>query len=160
MSNIKCYLEPRLDKEEKVFYLAKLKGPVILDFKKGVAFLIFTSDEGEEELQIAPVDEYLNYNKYFKRFDRIKAELVARKDADKKVFYVSKIKMNATLDCSKGVSFLVFNSKIGEEELQIVGNFGFDKKTKTSKKVIPSFDDFSIEELKEQENDTLRTSLE
>lgn len=45
--------------------------------------------------------------------------LKARKDIDKNVFYVGKIKFPGTIDCSKGVVFLVFTSDQGEEQLQI-----------------------------------------
>lgn len=46
-------------------------------------------------------------------------DLKTRKDVDKNVFYVGKVKFPGTIDCSKGVVFLVFTSDQGQEQLQI-----------------------------------------
>jgi hypothetical protein len=46
-------------------------------------------------------------------------DLKSRKDVDKNTFYVGKLKFPGTIDCSKGVVFLVFTSDQGEEQLQI-----------------------------------------
>ena len=46
-------------------------------------------------------------------------DLKARKDVDKRVFYVGKIRFPGTIDCSKGVVFLVFTSDTGNEQMQI-----------------------------------------
>lgn len=54
-------LEPRVDDYGKKFYIAKLKGPFIIDCHEkpngggGVAFMIFISEEGSEELQISGI---------------------------------------------------------------------------------------------------------
>lgn len=51
-------LEPRIDDFGKKFYIAKLKGPFLLDCSErtgGVAFMVFVSEEGNEELQISPI---------------------------------------------------------------------------------------------------------
>lgn len=50
---IKLY--KREDKNGKTFYVGRMKAPVSLNLKDGAAFLIFTSEEGCEELQIANV---------------------------------------------------------------------------------------------------------
>lgn len=46
-------------------------------------------------------------------------DLKTRRDVDKRTFYVGKLKFPGTIDCSKGVVFLVFTSDTGEEQLQI-----------------------------------------
>lgn len=49
-------LEPRIDDFGKKFYIAKLKGPFLLDCSEktgGIAFMVFVSEEGNEELQIS-----------------------------------------------------------------------------------------------------------
>ena len=43
-------------KTRKTFYVAKIKAPVFIDCSQGATFLIFVSDKGEEQLQIAPMD--------------------------------------------------------------------------------------------------------
>lgn len=52
-------LEPRIDDFGKKYYIAKLKGPFLLDCSEraggGVAFMIFVSEEGSEELQISQI---------------------------------------------------------------------------------------------------------
>jgi hypothetical protein len=51
-------LEPRIDDYNKKFYIAKLKGPFLLDCSEkagGIAFMVFVSDEGNEELQISQI---------------------------------------------------------------------------------------------------------
>lgn len=54
-------LEPRLDDFGKKYYVAKLKGPFLIDCSEkaggsgGVAFMIFVSEEGNEELQISQI---------------------------------------------------------------------------------------------------------
>jgi hypothetical protein len=51
-------LEPRVDSYGKKFYVAKLVGPFLLDCSEragGVAFMVFVSEEGSEELQISQI---------------------------------------------------------------------------------------------------------
>lgn len=55
-SNLKIDLYERKDRNKKTFYVGKLKGDFTLNFAKGVSFLIFVSDNGGEQLQIAPMD--------------------------------------------------------------------------------------------------------
>lgn len=53
--NLTIDLKARKDIDKKVFYIGKLKFPGTIDCKDGVAFLVFVSDNGEEQLQIAPM---------------------------------------------------------------------------------------------------------
>ena len=46
-------------------------------------------------------------------------DLKARLDSDKQTYYVAKLKAPIMIDCSLGVTFLVFVSDSGEEVLQI-----------------------------------------
>jgi hypothetical protein len=57
-------LEAKKDGDDRTYYIAKLKGPVLIDCKDGVAFLIFTSIEGEEEIQICNYLPPKNNGKY------------------------------------------------------------------------------------------------
>lgn len=54
--NITIDLKARTDKDGMIFYVGKVKAPVLIDCEKGVSFLIFISDKGDEQLQIALMD--------------------------------------------------------------------------------------------------------
>jgi hypothetical protein len=54
--NITIDLKSKLDKDGRTFYIAKIESPVLIDCKEGVTFLVFVSEQGNEQLQIAPMD--------------------------------------------------------------------------------------------------------
>ena len=54
--NITIDLKSRKDVDGEVFYVGKVEAPVFIDCSKGVVFLVFISDKGDEQLQIAPMD--------------------------------------------------------------------------------------------------------
>jgi hypothetical protein len=55
--NLVIELKAREDKNHQVFYVGKLRAPVSIDCSQGVVFLIYTSEENAEELQIALMDD-------------------------------------------------------------------------------------------------------
>lgn len=55
--NLTVDLSPRTDSSGKVFYVGKIEFPGVIDCSKGVTFLVFTSEEGGEQLQIAKMDK-------------------------------------------------------------------------------------------------------
>lgn len=55
--NVIIDLKSRKDKDGATFYVGKIESPVLIDCSKGVVFLVFVSDKGEEQLQIAPMDD-------------------------------------------------------------------------------------------------------
>lgn len=128
--NLRVPLDPKVDKEDQIFYIGKLNYPGTIDGRNGVTFLIFVSEDGSEELQIAMNDkEHTTFSRYSKRPDRLKLSLEAREDQHKKKFYISKLQFDGYIDCATSkVSFLVFNSRAGSEELQIVGDIIMVKK--------------------------------
>lgn len=133
MTNLKIDIDPREDKDKNVYYLGKLHVPMSINAAKGVAFLIFTSEDGSEQLQIANVDSDQNFYSKFKLFnDKIKIKLDKREDKNGQKFYVAKLKFNGTIDLSEA-SFVIFLSKSGNEELQVVGKI---KKTVTKPTII------------------------
>lgn len=120
MNNLKIELEPRVDENQQVYYVGKLNAPVKIDCSQGVAFLVFLSDQGAEELQIAFTDNEGNFTDPYQSKGRTKLKLERRKDRDQKTFYLAKLKTNGILDCSEEpVSFLIFTSKLNSEMLQI-----------------------------------------
>lgn len=142
MSHFKIELDPREDKDRQIYYLSKKSGPLILNLKKGVAFLLFTSEDGNEELQIANLDNDTgHYSTFYRKDDRLKIRLDRREDSYGQVFYVAKLKANFNIDCSD-ISFLAFLSKEGKEELQIVGKVDQNKNDRVSKRrrTVPSAD--------------------
>jgi hypothetical protein len=54
--NLTIDLKARKDKDGMIFYVGKIEAPVLIDCTKGAVFLIFVSDQGDEQLQIAPMD--------------------------------------------------------------------------------------------------------
>lgn len=67
MSDKLCIdLDKRIDNDGKVFYIARLRAPVLIDAKDGVCFLIFTSDEGSEQIQICPMTSKRDRTSYDK----------------------------------------------------------------------------------------------
>ena len=143
MSNFKIELDPREDKDQQIYYLSKKSGPLTLNLKRGAAFLIFTSEDGNEELQIANLDNDTgHYSTFYRKDDRIKVRLDKRQDSYGNRFYVAKLKANFNIDCSD-VSFLAFLSKEGKEELQIVGRIDQSSKIDRpvrKRRIVPTAD--------------------
>lgn len=54
--NVTIDLKARRDKDGMVFYVGKIKAPVLIDCSQGAVFLVFVSDQGDEQLQIALMD--------------------------------------------------------------------------------------------------------
>jgi hypothetical protein len=54
--NLTIDLKARKDIDGQTFYVGKIKGPIMIDCSQGAVFLIFVSDKGDEQLQIAPMD--------------------------------------------------------------------------------------------------------
>jgi hypothetical protein len=54
--NITIDLKARKDMDGQTFYVGKIKAPALIDCSMGVVFLVFVSDKGDEQLQIALMD--------------------------------------------------------------------------------------------------------
>jgi hypothetical protein len=55
--NLTVDLKARKDVDGQTFYVGKLQFPGNISCLDGVVFLVFTSDTGEEQLQIAIMDK-------------------------------------------------------------------------------------------------------
>lgn len=55
--NITIDLKARKDVDGQIFYVGKVEAPVLIDCSQGAVFLVFVSDKGEEQLQIALMDK-------------------------------------------------------------------------------------------------------
>jgi len=56
-NNLTIDLKARKDVDGQTFYVGKLKCPVMIDCSEGAVFLVFVSDKGDEQLQIATMDK-------------------------------------------------------------------------------------------------------
>jgi hypothetical protein len=56
-TNLTIDLKARKDIDGQVFYVGKLKAPMTIDCRKGAVFLVFVSDKGDEQLQVALMDQ-------------------------------------------------------------------------------------------------------
>lgn len=122
-NNLIIDLVPKLDKRDNIYHLGKIKFPGRIIFNNSVTFLIFLSEEDEEEIQIAVNDkENTKFSSYTERPGKIEISLTSKVDSYDKKFYVAKVQFDGYLDCSKDTTFLVFSSQEGREELQISGN--------------------------------------
>jgi hypothetical protein len=54
--NLTIDLKARKDADGATFYVGKIEAPILIDCGPGAVFLVFVSDKGEEQLQIAPMD--------------------------------------------------------------------------------------------------------
>ncbi len=54
--NLTIDLKARKDKDGMVFYVGKVKAPVMIDCSQGAVFLVFVSDSGDEQIQVALMD--------------------------------------------------------------------------------------------------------
>jgi hypothetical protein len=116
---MKIEINKRSDKNKNIYYFGRIKAPITLDFDSGVAFFIFTAEDGMEEMQISCLDPDVTLSKSFFKDDNLKIKLERRPDELENFFYLAKVKRKLTIPCHQGVSFLIFTSKEGQEELQI-----------------------------------------
>lgn len=112
-----------LDNNGKPYYIGKLQFPGKLEFECGASFFVFVSEEGYEELQIAPLDPARRKNT---RRDgatmtsgRFTIDLEPMVDRNGHTYYVGEAIGLAKLDLRKGIFFAIFLSKPGYEEIQI-----------------------------------------
>lgn len=123
------------DADKKTYHIGKMKSPISINFKNGVAFLLYTDTEFPE-LHFCPIEhpdvsdafkyyEHRRLNPNRSRSQNLPIDLHARYEKDvepgekPRKFYIGKIQFDGVLDCSNGVVFLAFTSDENEEELQI-----------------------------------------
>lgn len=119
----KIQLSRQLDHNEDPYFIGKLQVPMTMDFDEGVSFMIFTSEEGYEELQIGPLDPMRRAKS---RKDgtgfvagRLSIDLHPMKDKNDKTYYIGEIVGPVVMKLRDGIFFTIFTSVDGEEELQI-----------------------------------------
>jgi hypothetical protein len=55
-NNMIIDLKARKDVDGRTFYVGKVKAPMMIDCHFGAVFLVFVSDKGEEQIQLALMD--------------------------------------------------------------------------------------------------------
>lgn len=120
-ANLEIPLSARPDRNGQIYHIGGKRFPGYVDCSEGLAALIFLSEKDEEELQLASLDhENAKFSQYIRRPDRLKISLEAKTDKDDRTFYLAKIQLQGFIDFRQGATFIVFTSKPGAEELQIV----------------------------------------
>ena len=118
----KIELTKQFDSNKQPFYIGKLQLPKTLDFDEGVSFMVFTAEDGVEELQIAPLDKSRSKgcrNDAGLSGGRFSVDLHAMKDQHGKIYYIGEATGPVVMKLRDGIFFSVFTSRPGEEELQI-----------------------------------------
>lgn len=105
------------------FFIGKLQFPGTMEFDKGVSFMVFVSEEGVEELQIAPLDPSRRSKSHRDSSgfngDRFSVELNPMVDRAGNTYYVGEARGFVDMDLRRGIFFTIFVSRPGSEELQI-----------------------------------------
>lgn len=55
--NVMIDLHAREDSQGRTFYVGKVEAPMLIDCSEGAVFLVFVSEGGAEQLQIALMDK-------------------------------------------------------------------------------------------------------
>jgi hypothetical protein len=63
-NNLSLELKSRKDKNGATYFVGKLEAPINIDCSEGVVFLIYVSENGSEELQIAKMSKSKDENAF------------------------------------------------------------------------------------------------
>ncbi len=111
------------DANGQPFFIGKLQFPGTMEFDKGVSFMVFVSEEGVEELQIAPLDPSRRSKSHRDSSGinggRFSVELNPMVDRAGNTYYVGEARGFVQMDLRQGIFFTIFVSRPGSEELQI-----------------------------------------
>src|SRR6266404_4322296 len=135
MQRARINMYPNIDKDDQTYYIGKLKCPITINFKDGMAFILYTDTE-EPELHFCPLDvpDVSDVFKFYDsrrpnpnraRHNNLSIDLYARYEKDPepglepRKFYIGRIMFDGVINCSEGVVFLAFISDPQEEQLQI-----------------------------------------
>lgn len=125
---LKIELDQREDRDGKTFYIGKSKHPTILKLKQGVDFYVYTEDTLKQiHIVSTSMKEFYDPKDYLfpenlSRTNSLHSNLginLYKKSIQGKEFLCGSMKHDGILDFSDGITFLVFSSEEGSEELQI-----------------------------------------
>lgn len=117
----KIDLNKHTDGNGATFYTGKLQFPGIMQFDNGASFMVFTSEPGYEQLQIAPLEFQKKRQRTFPEFSNGKwiIPINPLEDKNNNTYYVGEVLTMGQLDLREGIFFTIFISKEGNEEIQI-----------------------------------------
>lgn len=126
---MKINLDVREDRHNQKFYIGWCSGPIKLSLKKGIAFMIFVSEEGYEELHICTARQNSKFSSIKKSLntdgsvDRFFINLEKKIDEFDSPYYIGVVQedLEISLD-DPGMVFMVFTSREGYEQVQIIQN--------------------------------------
>lgn len=107
------------------YYIGKLQFPGTLDLKKGITFMVFTSDADYEEMLIGPMD----HNKRSKNVNpgvavrpggKIVASLHEAKDQNGNTYYIGEAMAPAIIECYHGIFFSIFVHDLREIQISML----------------------------------------
>lgn len=131
------------DANGQPYYIGKQQFPGTLNFECGASFFVFLSEEGQEELQIAPLTtsrRLKSDNDLYVNKSRINIDLHPMVDQNGRTYYVGEAIGLVQLDLIHGIFFTIFTSKPGHEEIQISKlNPKFRKNVEAISKRRPSY---------------------
>ena len=117
------------------YFIGKLQFPGTMELERGASFMVFTAEDGYEELQIAPIDP-ARRSKISSGATLNKAKLCidlhAMVDRNGATYYVGEVMGLSKIDMFVGIFFTIFTSIPGQEQLQM---------SKLQAKPRPRFDD-------------------
>lgn len=124
-AKITVKLLKKTDKDNNPYYIGKLQFNGVLNFNEGGnLFMIFTADDGAEELQIGPIDS--NKSKKFwegssinQNGERISIPLRQFKDRDDNPIFIGEAEGDVSISMKNGIFFTIFTSVKGKEQIQI-----------------------------------------
>jgi hypothetical protein len=125
-AKLKVNLTPQMDSLDNIYHIGALQFAGTLNTEYGNTVMIFTSEDGAEELQLSPIDyskksknrkdiivsRYNNKSKIVIPLDKVL-------DKDGNTFYVCEWHGIGSVDLTEGLFFAIFTAKDGKEELQI-----------------------------------------
>lgn len=121
-------LDPKTDRDQNIYHVGRIQGPAKLNFKEGVIFLAFLSEEGDEELKISCAKPGSICDTVRRKMDDGTVERYVIALQRREDYYMALVQDdNLELDLKDGYVFFVFTSSEGSEQLHIMKNRGFAK---------------------------------
>ena len=107
------------------YFIGKMQFPGTMEFERGASFMVFTAEDGHEELQIAPLDPMMlskvngNGRGASITNGKFSIDLVRFVDQNGADYYVGEAIGLSKIDLFHGIFFTIFTSIRGQEKIQI-----------------------------------------